>query len=198
MSDQKTLSVYAAKAEEYARMTIGEEASPSLLRFISGLPEGGRTLDLGCGPGFAAGAMAAAGMEAHAWDPVPEMVAMAAARDGVAARGAVYADLTEVDAYDGIWCNFSMLHTPLTDWPHHFAAIARALKPGGLLHFGTKLGVGEKRDKIGRLYSYMTQDALEALLGQTGFDIEYSRTGEEAGLSGEIAPFIVLQARTRA
>ncbi|MFL4469917.1 class I SAM-dependent methyltransferase [Tateyamaria armeniaca] len=196
MSDRETLSVYAAKADEYAKMTLGEEASPSLLRFIAGMPKGARTLDLGCGPGFAAGAMAAAGMEAHAWDPVPEMVAMAAARDGVTARKAVYADLTEVAAYDGIWCNFSMLHTPLTDWPDQFAAIARALKPGGLMHFGTKLGVGEKRDSIGRLYAYMTEEALTALLGQTGFDIEYSRTGEEAGLSGEIAPFIVLQART--
>ena len=146
MSDRKTLSVYASKAAEYAKLTSGEAASPSLLRFISALPKGARTLDLGCGPGFAAGAMAAAGMEAHAWDPVPEMVAMAAARDGVIAREAVYADLSERSAYDGIWCNFSMLHTPLTDWPGQFAAIARALTPGGLLHFGTKLGVGEKHE----------------------------------------------------
>lgn len=196
MSDRKTLSVYASKAAEYAKLTSGEAASPSLLRFISALPKGARTLDLGCGPGFAAGAMAAAGMEAHAWDPVPEMVAMAAARDGVIAREAVYADLSERSVYDGIWCNFSMLHTPLTDWPGQFAAIARALTPGGLLHFGTKLGVGEKRDSIGRLYSYMTESALADLLGQTGLSIEYTRTGEEAGLSGEIAPFIVLHART--
>lgn len=198
MSDPETLSVYAAKAADYAKLTLGEEASPNLLRFISHLPPQARTLDLGCGPGFAAGAMAAAGMDAHAWDPVPEMVDMAAARDGVTARLGVYADLTEVAAYDGIWCNFSMLHTPLADWPGQFAAIARALKPGGLLHFGTKLGSGEARDSIGRLYSYMTEEALNILLDQSGFRIEYSRTGEEAGLSGEIAPFIVLQARTHA
>lgn len=197
MSDPETLSVYAAKAAEYAKLTSTEDASPSLLRFISALPADARTLDLGCGPGFAAGAMAAAGMEAHAWDPVPEMVTMAAARDGVTARAAVYADLNDVAAYDGIWCNFSMLHTPLTDWPDQFAAIARALKPGGLLHFGTKLGVGEKRDSIGRLYSYMTEDALRTLLEHSGFAIEYSHTGEEAGLDGKLAPFIVVQARTR-
>ncbi|MEO0379275.1 MAG: class I SAM-dependent methyltransferase [Pseudomonadota bacterium] len=198
MSDAETLSVYAAKAAEYAEMTSGEEASPNLLRFISGLPQGARTLDIGCGPGFAAGAMAAAGMRAEAWDPVPEMVAMAAALDGVTAQEATYSDLTSADVYDGIWCNFSMLHTPLTDWPDQFAAIARALKPGGLMHFGTKLGVGEKRDGIGRLYSYMTEPALLALLNQTGFEVEYTRTGEEKGLDGKLAPFIVLQARTHA
>lgn len=197
MSDPETLSVYAAKADEYAKMTSGEKASGSLMRFIDGLPAGARTLDLGCGPGFAAGAMAAAGMEAHAWDPVAEMVAMAAARDGVIARQAVYADLTEVSAYDGIWCNFSMLHTPLADWPGQFGAIGRALRPGGLMHFGTKLGTGEARDRIGRLYSFMSEGALSDLLAQTGFKTEYTHTGEEAGLSGEIAPFILIQARTQ-
>jgi SAM-dependent methyltransferase len=195
MSDPETLSVYAAKAADYAKLTSGEAASPSLLRFIEGLPVGGRTLDLGCGPGFAAGAMAAAGQEAHAWDPVPEMVDMAAKRYGVIARQAVYDDLTEVDAYDGIWCNFSMLHTPVAEWPVHFAAIVRALRPGGLFHFGTKLGSGEKRDSIGRFYSYMTQDELMDFIAQSGLRVEYTHTGEEAGLSGEIAPFILVQAR---
>ena len=123
---------------------------------------------------------------------------MAAALDGVTAQEATYSDLTSADVYDGIWCNFSMLHTPLTAWPDQFAAIARALKPGGLMHFGTKLGVGEKRDGIGRLYSYMTESALTALLGQTGFTVEYLRTGEEKGLDGKLASFIVIQARTLA
>ena len=60
MSDAETLSVYAAKAAEYAKLTSGEEASPSLLRFISALPQGARTLDIGCCPGYAAGANAEA------------------------------------------------------------------------------------------------------------------------------------------
>lgn len=195
MSDPETLSVYAAKAADYAKLVTGEKVSPALLQFIEGLPAGGSVLDLGCGPGFAAGTMAAAGMTAHAWDPVPEMVAMAASQPGVITRQAVYADLVEQDAFDGIWCNFSMLHTPLADWPAQFRAIARALKPGGLFHFGTKLGAGEARDSIGRLYSYISEDDLTALCATTGFDITFSHTGEEAGLSGEIAPFIILQAR---
>ncbi|MEP1961848.1 methyltransferase domain-containing protein [Tateyamaria sp.] len=197
MSDAETLSVYAAKAADYAKLTNAETASPHLLRFISKLPAGARVLDLGSGPGFAAGAMAAAGMDAHAWDPVLEMIAMAEKYQGVTARQAVYSDLSEIAAYDGIWCNFSMLHTPLADWPDHFTAIARALKPGGLLHFGTKVGTGEKRDRIGRLYSYMTQEALLALLNQKGFEVDYTHTGEDKGLSGEMARFIVLQGTAR-
>lgn len=90
-----------------------------------------------------------------------------------------------------------MLHTPLSDWPDQFGAISRALKPGGLMHFGTKLGTGEKRDSIGRLYSYMTQDALMTLMDHTGFDVDYTKTGEEKGLDGQMARFIILQGNAR-
>ncbi|WP_299750078.1 class I SAM-dependent methyltransferase [uncultured Tateyamaria sp.] len=194
MSDRETLQVYADKAAEYARMTIKEAAGPSMQRFVANMPDGGTVLDIGCGPGFAAAAMAQAGLVAHAWDPVPEMLDIARSHAGVTVRQASYGDLTETAAYDGIWANFSMLHTPLGKWPDQFTAIRAALKPGGLFHFGTKLGTGESRDRIGRLYSYMKEEALTDLLTSTGFKIEYSRTGEEAGLSGEVAPFIVLQA----
>ncbi|WP_299702162.1 bifunctional 2-polyprenyl-6-hydroxyphenol methylase/3-demethylubiquinol 3-O-methyltransferase UbiG [uncultured Tateyamaria sp.] len=194
MSDRKTLQVYADKAADYAKLVSKANADRSLQRFIAAMPEAGTVLDIGCGPGFAAAAMAQAGLTAHAWDPVPEMLDLARAHTGVTARQAGYGDLAETAAYDGIWANFSMLHTPLGKWPDQFTAIRAALKPGGLFHFGTKLGTGESRDRIGRLYSYMTEDALTNLLTHTGFDIEYSHTGEEAGLSGEVAPFIVLQA----
>ncbi|WP_299773514.1 bifunctional 2-polyprenyl-6-hydroxyphenol methylase/3-demethylubiquinol 3-O-methyltransferase UbiG [uncultured Tateyamaria sp.] len=194
MSDRKTLQVYADKAADYAKLVSKTNADRSLQRFIAAMPEAGTVLDIGCGPGFAAAAMAQAGLTAHAWDPVPEMLDIARSHAGVTVRQASYGDLTETAAYDGIWANFSMLHTPLGKWPDQFTAIRAALKPGGLFHFGTKLGTGESRDRIGRLYSYMPEEALTDLLTSTGFNIEYSRTGEEAGLSGEVAPFIVLQA----
>lgn len=195
MSDPETLSVYASRAQDYENLVSADAPDAALQRFIDNVPAKGRVLDLGCGPGASAGFMAEAGLEAHAWDPVPEMLVLAAARPGVATRQAGYDDLTETAAYDGIWCNFSMLHTPLEDWPRHFLTIHTALKPGGVFHFGTKLGTGEARDSIGRLYSYIEEAPLIALLKDTGFAVEYTRTGEEPGLSGEVAPFIVLQTR---
>ncbi|MEO1779693.1 MAG: class I SAM-dependent methyltransferase [Pseudomonadota bacterium] len=194
MSDRETLSVYAARAAEYDTLVQSEGPSADMQRFIDAVTPGGRVLDIGCGPGAAAGYFAAAGLQAEAWDPVPEMLAMARARPGVTVRAASYSDLVEEALYDGIWANFSMLHTPLADWPAQFAAVRRALKPGALFHFGTKLGTGVHRDSIGRLYSYMEDAALKALLADTGFTLVFERAGEEAGLSGEIAPFIILQA----
>ncbi|MEO0632572.1 MAG: class I SAM-dependent methyltransferase [Pseudomonadota bacterium] len=198
MSDRKTLDVYAAKAEEYQALVGSDAPDADLQRFIDALPAGARVLDIGCGPGMAAGFMAAAGHAAEAWDPVAEMRALAAARPGVTTRVAGYDDLTARAAYDGIWANFSMLHTPLARWETQFAAVHDALVPAGLFHFGTKLGTGEVRDSIGRMYSYMEETPLRDLFARSGFAIEFARTGEEAGLSGEVAPFIVILARKAA
>ena len=54
------------------------------------------------------------------------------------------------DLYDGIWANFSLLHAPRAAFPLHLMALKRAIKPGGLLHLGMKLGEGEGRDGLGR------------------------------------------------
>ena len=57
MTDAQTLAVYDVKIDDYLRLTQAPP-SKSLLAFIKAIPEGGRVLDLGCGPGFAAAEMA--------------------------------------------------------------------------------------------------------------------------------------------
>lgn len=196
MSDAETLSVYAAQAAKYAALMEAEtQASAMLQRFITGVAEGGRVLDLGSGPGAFAGQMAAAGLRAEAWDPVPEMVEMAGQFEGVTARQAGFDDLTGTDIYDGIWANFAMLHTPRAAWPVQLGAIATALRPGGLFHIGTKLGSGEKRDGIGRLYTYVTEAELLDLLTLAGMTPEFTDRGRSEGLDGVMADWIVVQAR---
>lgn len=196
MSDPKTLAIYAAQSEKYAELTDSlSKVDPQLQRFIAGIPSGGRVLDLGCGPGASAGRMAAAGLVVEAWDPVPEMLDLARRFAGVTVRQAGFADLTALDSYDGIWANFSMLHMPRADWPDIISAIARALRPGGLFHIGTKLGTGEHRDAIGRMYTYVTEEELGDLLRAAGMQPEYTDHGRDAGLSGELADWIVVQAR---
>ena len=196
MSDPKTLNVYATQAAEYAALTDeGATVDPLVQRFISQLPKGGRALDLGCGPGASAGQMAEAGLLVDAWDPVPEMLELAARFPGVTTRQAGFGDLTEPDIYDGIWVNFSMLHTPRAAWPTQLAAIARALRPNGAFYIGTKLGTGEERDKIGRLYTYVTEGELMNLMQTAGLKPEFTTRGRDKGLSGEMADWIAVLAR---
>jgi SAM-dependent methyltransferase len=194
MSDPETLGVYAAKAQEYADVTENLGSDPQLDAFIRAVKPSGTVLDLGCGPGIAAEQMARAGLQVTATDPVPEMVALAAQKDGVTAKQASFDDLTGTDLYDGVWANFSLLHAPRSDMPRHLKNIATALRPNGVFHIGVKTGTGAHRDTLGRLYTYFTQDELTGLLADAGLTVKEHATGRDKGLDGTLADWVCLRA----
>ena len=193
-TDKDTLAAYAAKIDDYVRMTDEAPDDPQLAAFIGALPSGAHVLDLGCGPGWAAAQMAAAGLTVTATDAAPEMVDLASRSPGVTARVASFDDITETDAYDGIWANFSLLHAPRDAMPRHLAALRRALKPGGLFHIGMKTGEGAHRDALSRHYTYYTDEELHDLLTQAGFTPFSSHTGTDKGLAGTMDPWITIAA----
>ncbi|MEM1100078.1 MAG: methyltransferase domain-containing protein [Pseudomonadota bacterium] len=192
MSDDETLAAYATRVAEYEALVKPEPAA-SLVAFADALPEGGRVLDLGCGPGHAARYLAGRGFETHAWDACPEMVAAAEA-PGVMTRVATFDALKEASGFDGVFASFSLLHAPRIDFAGHIAAIAAALTARGVLHLGMKLGTGEKRDGIGRFYSYFSREELLTALEDAGFEAVWEHEGEEAGLAGDVSPFILIRA----
>ncbi|KEJ90995.1 class I SAM-dependent DNA methyltransferase [Sulfitobacter donghicola] len=195
MSDPETLAVYAAKSDEYARVTKDAmTADPLLAAFIASLPKGGSVLDLGCGPGTSAGVMAAAGLDAHAVDAVPEMVATASAQKGVRAELMTFDQISGQDIYDGVWANFSLLHAERADLPHILCALHTALRTNGKLHIAMKLGEDTKRDSIGRKYTYVTEPELRGLLSDAGFAVTKMTTGRDKGLDGTYADWIALAA----
>ncbi|MEM1076496.1 MAG: methyltransferase domain-containing protein [Pseudomonadota bacterium] len=195
MSDKETLKVYSQKADEYADL-VSQTASndPVFADFLAAVPDGGHVLDLGCGPGHYAAAMAKAGLTVTAFDPVPEMIAIAATHNGVTARQAGFDDLSDTAQYDGVWANFSLLHAPRAAVPGHLSRIRAALKPQGRFHIGVKTGSGETRDKIGRLYTYFSETELRGLLQDAGFAVTGRYEGVDKGLSGEDAHWICLAA----
>ncbi len=198
MADAKTLAVYAKRAADYADRFGKAGEGPHLADFLAEVPEGGRILDLGCGPGHTSAAMMRAGFDVEAWDASPEFVQIAREKYGVNARLATFDDLTASDVYDAVFANFSLLHAPKAEMPAHLARIARALKSSGVFHIGLKAGSGEKRDAIGRFYAYYELGELTGLLNDAGFHVIRQRTGEEAGLDGTVAPWIILLARKNA
>ena len=193
-ADTETLKIYGAQAQEYADLTDGAGDDPLLETFIAALPQGGTVLDLGCGPGTASARMAAAGLKVQATDAVPEMVTLAATHLGVTAQVATFDDIGGTDLYDGIWANFSLLHAPRTEMPRHLSALRQALKPGGLFHIGLKTGTDEKRDALGRLYTYYTADELHSLLKAANLTPFSSHTGCDKGMDGTMADWIVITA----
>ncbi|WP_233495441.1 class I SAM-dependent DNA methyltransferase [Rhodosalinus halophilus] len=193
-TDKETLGVYDARAEHYAEVTSGIREDPDLAAFIAAMPKGGRVLDLGCGPGLAAEVMAQAGLTVDATDASAEMVRLAAARPGVSAWQAHFDEIAGEAIYDGVWANFSLLHADRAAMPRHLAALARALRPSGRLHVGLKTGTGTRRDSLGRLYTYYTEDELEALLQAAGFTVIARRSGRDPGLDGEMADWVTMAA----
>lgn len=191
MSDDTTIAVYDAQAEKYGRMTEKLYERPQLEAFAAALPAGGRVLDLGCGPGFYAAWLTGKGFEVEAWDASAEMVKLAA-ENGVAARQARFEDLAGEGLYDGVWANFSLLHAPRADLPGLLRRIHGAGRVGMVFHIGMKLGAGEGPDKMGRFYAYYGEDELEDLLRDAGFSVVRRWSGEGAGLSGEMARYVMM------
>ena len=193
MSDQGTIDAYDARAASYAALDINEAQTESLRAFLACLPAGGTILDLGCGPGLQAKAMQDAGFAVTGLDATPAFVT-AAQSIGIDARLGTFDDVTETDAYDGIWASFSLLHAPRADFPRHLTALARALRPSGYLYLGMKLGAGEGRDALGRFYSYYSEAELRTALESIGLTVSDVTTGTGAGLAGTTDPFILITA----
>ncbi|WP_322866761.1 class I SAM-dependent methyltransferase [Aquicoccus sp. G2-2] len=149
-------------------------------------------LDLGCGPGYYARALAEMGFAVEAWDASREMVALAAEQGAVEVRQAVFDDLNAEARYDGIWANFSLLHARRADLPGLLARIRRAGKPGMVFHIGMKLGTGEGPDALGRFYAYYQEDELVALLNAAGLDVKRRWHGAGAGLDGVMARHVMM------
>lgn len=195
MADRQTIDVYDRSAQTYADLSRrGVETDPMLHAFISACPAQGRVLDLGCGPGTAAGLMAQAGLRVDAIDASAEMVRLAQAQTGVNAWQARFEDIAEEAVYDGIWANFSLLHAPRGDFPTALSGLRRALHRNGIFHVGMKLGTGTGRDKLGRHYTYYTEAELRLALRTAGFHISAAHSGRSPGLDGVEADWICLRA----
>jgi SAM-dependent methyltransferase len=181
-TDDETIAVYETRSREYAARA-DRGAEPGLAEFVAELPEGAHLLDLGCGAGDSARRFLEAGFSVDAVDASPAMLSRARER-GVPARLATFDEIDGQDVYDGIWASYSLLHAPRASMPGHLARLHRALKPGGRLHIGMKLGLGEKRDRLGRLYVYYTEEELVDLLEAAGFTPTIRHVSRDTGLDG--------------
>lgn len=194
-ADEKTIAVYNAKAEEYsAYFDPSGKPGAHLTRFMDALPNGGRVLDLGCGPAQSSRHMLDAGFDVDAVDASDAMVRVAAKMNNVIVRLGTFDDITQIAAYDGVWANFSLLHAPENRLSDYINAIAHALRENGVFHIGMKIGEGMSRDAINRRYTYVTPAFLDGLLVDAGLKVTATDEGSEVGLAGTNDPWVVKMA----
>lgn len=183
--DKATLDFYDGEAPVYAPWSAPKSPLPWLEKFLSLAPETGRLLDYGCGGGWAAKRMLEAGYEVDAFDGSAGLAKEAAALTGLDVKVHRFEDFDAQDRYDGIWASFCLLHVPCAEMPANLARIYAALRPGGVFYLGLKAGSGEKRDKLGRFYSYFEPEVITRLLRDAGFDEPQVRLRDGDGYDGE-------------
>lgn len=194
--DTETIKYYDKSAESYLDKVCNTYPDSDLLSFINSIKSGGTVLDLGCGPGNSSAMMQNAGLNVHASDCSQKMVDIAKNKFNVDAIKAEFKELSEINLYDGVWANFSLLHAPRSEMLSNLKKINRSLKKKGYLHIGLKIGNGEKRDALGRQYIYYQPKELKSLLISAGFTINTIRLDMDGAISmtGMIEPFMIVTA----
>lgn len=183
--DKTTLDFYDAEAPVYAPWSAPKATFAWLEKFLSLTPKTGRLLDYGCGGGWAAKRMLEAGYEVDAFDGSAGLAKEAATLTGLDVKVRRFENFDAKNRYDGIWASFCLLHVPRAEMPANLARIFAALKPGGVLYLGLKAGSGEKRDSLGRFYSYFEPDLITDLLATAGFTAPQIRLREGDGYDGQ-------------
>lgn len=159
--DPQTLDFYSQRADEWAA-ALPYDHSPFLDSFLDLLPSGARVLEMGCGDGREAARMIERGFAVDTSDGTPTMARLASERLGFEVPVRRFEELEAVEAFDGVWCQASLLHVPEPDLPDVLARIHRALKPGGWHWASYKDGGGGGRDDFGRFFSYIPAERLAA------------------------------------
>lgn len=160
--DRATMGFYTDQAPVYAA-SARDGPSRNLGAFLERLEPGARILELGCGDGRDSEAMLSRGFDVDATDGSEAMAKQAEIRLGRPVRVMRFDELVVAHAYDGVWANASLLHTPRSALPDVLSRIFTALRPGGLHFASYKTGEHEGRDSLGRYFNYLSIAELEAV-----------------------------------
>lgn len=193
--DIKTLQVYETQSSKYLENVTKEHPSKTLKYFAANLPKESNVLDYGCGPGLSAEYLANLGHSVTAFDASQNMLELVPKHERIKSYQATFDTFSENEIFDGIWASFSLLHAKRRDFPHLLNSIKRALKPYGLFSIGLKLGAGEKRDKLGRRYTFVSQNELDQLLKSSGFNVFDHILGKDVGLDGVMSEWVFAYAK---
>ena len=194
-SDVKTLQVYETQSSKYLENVIKEHPSKTLRYFAANLPNKSNVLDYGCGPGLSAEYLANLGHNVVAFDASQNMLELVPKHARIKSYQATFDTFSENEIFDGIWASFSLLHAKRKDFPRLLASIKRALKPDGLFSIGLKLGTGEKRDALGRRYTFVSQTELDQLLRSSHFNVFDHILGKDIGLDGVTSEWVFAYAK---
>ena len=175
----QTIDYYNANAKAFAGSTVDVEFSSMRERFTSLLAPGDAILDFGCGSGRDAKAFLDAGFDVTAIDGSAELCAIAQQLTGLTVRNELFQELSDIEAYDGIWACSSILHLTKVELTDVLSQMAAALRPHGIIYTSFKLGDFEGM-RNGRYFTDFTESDFRAFLSAVpSLRIEQSWTTQD-------------------
>ena len=178
----ETIRYYDENAENFIGDTLDADISQVAERFITRLPKWASILDWGCGSGRDSLAFLKAGYDVTAVDLSNEMAKAAENLTGLRVRNESFKDLSDIEAYDGIWACSSLLHVEKDDLPAVLKVARRALRGCGCVYVSFKYGDYEGI-RNGRYFTDLTEGALASILEDgTGLKID------EFWITGDVRP----------
>jgi SAM-dependent methyltransferase len=164
----ETINYYNLHTKEFVDRTLGFDMSSSYTPFLALIPLNGLILDAGCGSGRDAKYFLKKGYRVNAFDASLKMAKTATKNTGIPVQHLYFHQLEEIEKYDGIWANASLLHVPKNELKLSLAKIYGALKHSGVWFLTFKWGRFEGM-KQGRYFTYMTEEALWDMLKQLSY-----------------------------
>ena len=172
---ERTIHTYDRIAARYAtRPTYPLEQE--LDRFVALVEGEGWVVDVGCGPGHYARALAARGLRVVGLDLSAGMLAQAVA---AGTKNLLRADMRclplPTGSMDGCFACASLLHLPRAEAPIALAEFHRVLRRKGVLYLALKEGHGEEWMDAGgagqRFFVYYRVSEVDRLLAEAGFTL---------------------------
>ena len=185
-SMQETVNWYNKNAETYANAAAGRASINQITDFVSMLPHGAKVLDAGCGSGRDTNLFRQSGFSAVGLDLSTELIKDA--RKRFPNEEFVEGNLLQLpfpdESFDGTWAHASLLHLDTEDdMRKALSEFHRVLKTNGVLHVLVKAQTGSEKTAVvedtvvghKRFFQYFTQDELQELLTEAGFNQEMIR-----------------------
>ncbi len=189
---------YETHAADYADNELEPAWHEQRSQFAAKLAQGCRILDLGCGPGHDSHWFIKNGFDVISTDASSAMASEAKQRFDIDVAVRRIEDFADQDEYDAIWASASIHHIKRELIPAAIAAVANALKPGGLFYSSYKIRDEDTIDTLQRYYAKMDEADLRAMLEAAGFAIESVTIIHSMASDGKPANFVCAVARKSA
>jgi len=166
--------------------------------FLSHIPEYGRILDAGCGPGRDARIFSELDYEVTGIDFSSALLDIAretAPRAHFLEKSLEDLSIFPSASFDGVWANASLHHIAKQQLSGVFIEMHRILQPKGILYVSVKMGIGESLEPdqryggVPKYWAYYSETEMVDLLKRNGFEILNIEINQIQG-SYQTHPFI--------